>query len=273
MYHLIFKEYRVIKLIITDIDGTLLDRYGDLPPGNAAALAAAVGTGARLVLATIRKRDSTEDIARRLEVPCALVCQGGATIYDEDGATLRALSIPLDLARAIAALADERQLPLLTTIDEVNYYAPGSHPAPGIVAAGVDVTSHLEALTRPPTRFIIRGEVGANLLIETFAAAPLRIVRHYHPDGTLYDAAITHADATKESALDFLCRRWSLAPAAVLALGDSESDLGMIRMAGVGVAVGNAQSSVKDAAGWVAPSAGDAGVAAAVRRFVLHARE
>ena len=40
----------MIRLIISDIDGTLLDRYGDLPPGNASALAAAVEAGARLVV-------------------------------------------------------------------------------------------------------------------------------------------------------------------------------------------------------------------------------
>jgi len=259
-----------IRLIICDIDGTLLDRYGDLPPGNAEALAEALGRGVRLVLATVRKRDAAEMIARRVGLACTLVCQGGATIYDEHGELLRATAIPIELARAIAALADEQRLPLLTTIDELNYYMPGSHPPAHIDTAGVDVSSSLAILSQPPTRFIVRGELGVNLLMKTFAAAPLRMMRHYRDDGTLYDAAITHADATKEAALDFLCRRWEIAPAAVLAIGDAEADIGMIRMAGVGVSVGNGHPLVKDAADWIAPSAGDAGVAAAVRRFVLN---
>jgi 5-amino-6-(5-phospho-D-ribitylamino)uracil phosphatase len=261
----------VIKLIISDIDGTLLDHQGDLPRDNAAALAAALERGVRIALATIRKRDATEWVKDLLGVPCTMVCNGGATIYDEWGAELRSLVIPLDLARTIAALADEHQLPLLTTIDELNYYAPGSHPAAHIVAKGVDVESNLAALDRPPTRFIVRGEVGASLLMSAFGDAPLRFVRHYRPNGMLYDAVITHASATKESALDFLCRSWDLDPGAVLALGDSESDIGMIRMAGVGVAVGDAHPPVRAAADWVAPRAGEAGVAAAVRRFVLSA--
>jgi hydroxymethylpyrimidine pyrophosphatase-like HAD family hydrolase len=260
----------MIGLIVTDIDGTLLDSNGDLPPGNAEALAAAAARGARLALATIRKRDSTEAIARQLGLPCALVCQGGAAIYDEAGAELRALTIPLDLARAIAALADEQRLPLLTTVDEINYYTPGSRPAPHIITIGRDVRSNLDALTGPPTRFIVRGERGVNVLMEAFAGASLRFVRHYRTDGTLHDAAITHADATKESALEFLSRTWEIALENVLALGDSESDIGMIRMAGAGVAVANAHPPVKEAADWIAPSAGDAGLAAAVRRFVLN---
>jgi HAD superfamily hydrolase (TIGR01484 family) len=258
-----------MQLIITDIDGTLLDHRGDLPPGNAEALAAALARGARLALATIRKRDSTERVAQQLGLPCALACDGGATIYDERGAELRALTIPLDLARAIAALADEHRLPLVTTIEGINYYTPDSHPATHIFAPGRDVTRALDALDRPPARLIVRGAAGVELLMRAFADAPLRFVRHYRPDGTLHDAAITHIDATKESALAFLCRAWGIAPEQALALGDSESDIGMIRIAGVGVAMGDAHAEVRAAADWVAPRAGEAGLAAAVRRFAL----
>ncbi|MBK9713005.1 MAG: HAD family phosphatase [Kouleothrix sp.] len=258
-----------IRLIISDIDGTLLDQSGVLPPENIAALAAAARLGLRIALASIRKRDSSEQIARQLGVPCALVCDGGAMIYDERGEKLQSMCIPLDLARRIAALSDEQRLPLVTTIDELNYYAPGSHPLAHIVTAGVDVESSLAALDRPPSRLIVRGERGVELLMRAFADAPLRFVRHYSPDGTLYDAVITHAGATKEAALALLCRHWAIDPAQVLALGDSESDIGMLRLAGVGVAPGNAQPSVRAAADWVAPDASDAGVAAAVRRFVL----
>jgi HAD superfamily hydrolase (TIGR01484 family) len=259
----------MIRLIVTDIDGTLLDIHGGLPPGNAEALAAAEARGARVALASIRKRDSAERVAQELGLPCVLACDGGASIYDERGERVRHLTIPLELARAVAALADEHHLPLLSTIDEINYYRPGSHPAAHIVTAGKDVPSALEALSAPPSRFIVRGEAGVTLLMRAFADASLRFVRHYRADGTLADAVITHIDATKESALAFLCQRWGIAPADVLALGDAEADIGMLRMAGVGVAMGDAHPEVKAAADWVAPSAGDAGVAAAVRRFVL----
>ncbi len=259
----------MIRLIISDIDGTLIGPDGVLPPENVVALGLAAARGVRLAMATIRKRDSAEQVARRLGIACTLVCDGGATIYDPCGTRLHSLSIPLDLARALAALADAHQLPLLTTIDDLNYYTPGSHPAAHIAANGVDVDTALAALDHPPSRFIVRGELGVELLMRAFADAPLSFVRHYRADGTLADAAITYAGATKEAALAVICRQWALALADVLALGDAEADIGMLRLAGVGVAVGNAHASVKAAADWVAPSAAEAGVAAAVRRFVL----
>jgi hydroxymethylpyrimidine pyrophosphatase-like HAD family hydrolase len=259
----------MIRLIVTDIDGTLLGPDGLLPPENITALGLAAERGVRLALATIRKRDSADQIAHLLQIACTLVCDGGATIYDERGARLHSQTIPLELARALAALADEHRLPLLTTIDELNYYTPGSHPAAHLLTKGVDVESALGALDRPPSRFIVRGDLGVELLMRAFADAPLRFVRHYRPDGTLIDAAITHAQATKETALALLCRAWAIDLADVLAIGDAEADIGMLRLAGVGVAVGNAQAPVKAAADWVAPPAAEAGVAAAVRRYVL----
>src|SRR5262245_57903668 len=168
----------MIRLIISDIDSTLLGPHGELSAENIAALQDAVQRGFLLFLATIRKRDSTLLIVDKLGVPCTLVCNGGATIFNEQGAQLRALTIPIDLARSIAALSDQHQLPLLTTIDEVNYYTPGSHPAAHIVASGVDVASSLMALDRPPVRFIVRGEYGADRLMRAFQAASLRFVRH-----------------------------------------------------------------------------------------------
>src|SRR3954468_14024943 len=105
-----------MKLIISDIDGTLLGFDGALPEQNIVAFGQAAARGVRLALATIRKRDSAEQIARRLCVACTLVCDGGASIYDEQGARLHSLTIPLELARSLAALADAHQLPLLTTI-------------------------------------------------------------------------------------------------------------------------------------------------------------
>ncbi len=115
----------MIKLIVTDIDGTLLDYNGDLAPGNAEALAAAHDRGVRLVLATVRKRDSTEFVAQAAWPALHAGLPGRRRRSStRTGAALRSLSIPLELARSIAALADEHRLPLMVTVDELNYSTP-----------------------------------------------------------------------------------------------------------------------------------------------------
>lgn len=54
-----------------------------------------------------------------------------------------------------------------------------------------------------------------------------------------------------------------------VAIGDSLNDIPMIRFAGLGVAMGNAQEPVKLAADIVAPSHHEDGVAAVIRKYLL----
>jgi hydroxymethylpyrimidine pyrophosphatase-like HAD family hydrolase len=55
----------------------------------------------------------------------------------------------------------------------------------------------------------------------------------------------------------------------VMAVGDSLNDLAMIEEAGLGIAMGNAQEIVKQAASWVTSSNNEDGVAVAIRKWAL----
>jgi len=57
----------------------------------------------------------------------------------------------------------------------------------------------------------------------------------------------------------------------VLAIGDSRNDVPMLRWAGLGVAMGNAQPEVKQSVRFVTASNDDDGVALAIERFVIAA--
>ena len=258
----------MIKLIATDIDGTLLNSQGQLPDEHRVALAAAQACGVLIVLATARKRDSTVRIGDQLGIPYAMVCQSGAALYDQEHMPIGEIAIDIDLAHAVASVADQHGYGLVTTIREQNYHLAGMNLAKNPEGFGNLVASNLDALIAPPTRLLALGEQATMLLIERFRDAPLRFNRHYR-DGKLLDTVITAAGATKEQGLAVFCERLGIASSEVLALGDAEADIGMLRMAGVGVAMGNAQPEVLAVANWVAPTNDQAGVAAAVRRFVL----
>ena len=58
-------------------------------------------------------------------------------------------------------------------------------------------------------------------------------------------------------------------PDEAIAIGDSESDIGMFSLAGLGIAMRNAPDEVQRAALHVAPSNDDDGVAWAIRKFLL----
>jgi hypothetical protein len=260
----------LIRLIATDVDGTLMPPGGTVPAENREALRAAAERGVHLALATVRFRPSALRVVEALGIPCHLVSQGGATVYDPDGRLLHETVIPLDLAREVAAFADASGVGLLTTIDGEHRFGPGYvYGLPGLPPPPPPLASNLVALTKAPTRFMATGPRSVDLLLERFSGAPLRIVRHHRPDGSVVDCAVTHVSASKEAGLAALCAGLGVGMDEVLALGDAEADVGMLRAAGVGVAVANAPEHVRAAADWVAPSAAECGLAAAVRRFVL----
>jgi Cof subfamily protein (haloacid dehalogenase superfamily) len=261
-----------IKLIATDIDGTLLDSENRLPAANHRALQQTVAHGVQLALVTARKRASTLEVAELLDLPCACVAHNGARVWDWNGDELQHLVVDFALACDLARLADQWALPLIMTVNEVNYYSAAYPFDPSFRSPSEQpVASCVDALTAPPTRIIVAGERGIDRLSDMLQSSAEQMVlhRYYSREGTLASAVITHPQATKEAAVALLADRIGARPSEVLALGDAQADAGMLRWAGIGVAMGNAMPEARSAADWIAPSHDDAGFAAAIKRFVL----
>jgi Cof subfamily protein (haloacid dehalogenase superfamily) len=88
-----------------------------------------------------------------------------------------------------------------------------------------------------------------------------------------YYLDITSPEANKGKVVDFFARRFGVSPGAMAALGDGNNDILMFRKVGLGIAVGNANETVKRAANaTVAPNDAD-GFAEAVDRFILRPKE
>jgi hydroxymethylpyrimidine pyrophosphatase-like HAD family hydrolase len=257
-----------VRLVATDLDGTLLDREGALPEENARALRSVAARGVVIVLATVRKAETARRLAGPVGVPPGLVCEGGAVVLAPDGALLRTVRIPAEAARAVAAACDAGGFEFMATVDGVNRFGPAYRPqVPDAGAGRLLFPTNAEAADGAPTRLLVTGAEAVAAAEPAVAAFGHRLVKHYRRDGTLLDAAVTAAGATKEEGLAALLDHLGIPAEAVLAVGDSESDIGMLRLAGIGVAVGNARPEVRAAARWVAPPHDEAGVAAAVARF------
>ena len=111
----------------------------------------------------------------------------------------------------------------------------------------------------PPNRMaVIR-----NVLHNQYASAATLILNEDH----LTQVASIEAD--KGRALTFLCEKYGIDPKHVLALGDGPNDCGMLRFAGLGVAMGNACLEAQGAADVVGPTNDDEGVARTLRRYLL----
>lgn len=78
--------------------------------------------------------------------------------------------------------------------------------------------------------------------------------------------------ASKGTGVEWLLKHLGVEPQHVMALGDAENDVEMLKLAGLGVAVGNACPKALKAADVVVGTNNDDGVAEAIHRFVLAPR-
>src|SRR5205823_5465355 len=78
---------------------------------------------------------------------------------------------------------------------------------------------------------------------------------------------ITHQGVDKANALLALGQQLGIAPTEMVAIGDAENDMAMLRLVGLGIAMGNASPEVQAAADWVTDTNDQDGVAAAIARL------
>ena len=94
------------------------------------------------------------------------------------------------------------------------------------------------------------------------------------PDSTLTSSLPSNYElggegVSKGAALKYLMDEEGISSENLMAAGDSPNDITMLKLAGISVAVGDAEDQVKQVCSYIAPACEDAGVGEAVERFVL----
>lgn len=254
-------------LVACDLDGTVLGPAAEIAPEARAALVAAQSAAWTVVLASGRMLRSVQQVQVRLGVRGPIIAYNGGLVALPDGRRLHH-PIPLPVARQVAAVCAQHGF-FLQTYQDDRLYVPRADPRADAYSelAGVPHTIAAERVWRPqvaPTKLLViepterQPEVWAR--IAPLAAGQLELA-HSYP----HYLEITAAAVDKGTALTELCGVLGIPLAAVLAVGDGENDLPMLRLAGLGVAVANAQAGVRQAVARVTGQPYGAGVAEALR--------
>ncbi len=262
------------KLIALDLDGTLLNSALRLSDGNGEALRQAIASGLQVVLATSRWYGLAKRTADRLGIATPLICSNGAIVKrPSDGHELLHLYLDEELALEAVTLGDDRGWEMFTTIGDATYMRMRPGIIPEKLPAGLKIadrqSDHLGEA--PPTCVLIFGEEAVGEIERQFVTryGERARISFNRPLGAQSYVVLTHPQADKARALELVCGELGVRPHEVIAMGDSESDLGMLRLAGLGIAMANSPDEVKRAALHIAPSNDEDGVAWAVRRFAL----
>ena len=259
-----------IRMIATDVDGTILPRGGVISDATRRAVALCRARGVAFVLVSGRWIGALGDVIRRCGVEDQpLVIVNGSAVLGPDGAIWHERFMdPADVARVYAVLSRYNV--------QINSYVPGAL-----------YCLNTPALAHPSS--MIKGYLGGGRLVLDDRAAfeGEALERVYKLEGLTEDtgliaevrealrretdAQVTHSSwrnvelmsrgMGKAAALGWLAARLGIDLADCMAFGDNANDLDMLWAVGWPVAVGNAADEVRQAARIVADTDANDGVA------------
>ena len=265
----------MIKLVALDLDDTLLDLRLKISEACVRAIQEVREKGIRVTISTGRMYSSALPYAQQLEIDVPLITYQGAWVKNSlSGEVLYCKPVPGKLAREVMQFLKGEgvhyhsyyndQLVMESLSEEGRFYAQLA----GVEAILVDdLIARLDKSEAMKIMAISHDEkqlLDMERNLKVYYGDNLHITR-----SKPYFLEVMHREANKAKALEVIARHYGIDRQEIMAIGDSYNDLEMIEWAGLGVAMGNAFESVKDAADFVTTSNEEEGVAEALRRFVL----
>ncbi len=259
----------MIKALFFDIDGTLVSfKTHQIPASAIEALAEAKANGIYIFIATGRPQVIINNLSALQErnLIDGYITMNGAYCFVGDTVIYKN-PIPAADVDALTAFCHTRSIPCIlvgehdicvnqpdTMVEEIFHNRLLVDP----IEALPYTDDHSDKAFYQLTPFINEDEERIVMPI-----IPNCEAGRWHP--AFVD--ITAKGNNKQNGIDQIIRRFGIGREEVMAFGDGGNDIGMLRHAGIGIAMGNADDSVKAAASHTTTSVDDDGVATALKYF------
>ncbi len=263
----------MIRLVALDLDGTLVARDLVLRPRVRSEIARIRAAGIAGCLVTGRMYQASLPFARALELDAPLICYQGAAIVDPQSDDV-VFDLPLANAVALETVEIARSDGMHVQLYRNDKYYCEEHNRFAALYARLSrvepiiVPSLREAFaTSDATKAVIVADAGVAESYETVLQQRLgdrAYVTRSYPEFI----EVLNPNVDKGRALEFVASRLGISLEDVLAIGDSWNDEPLLRVAGVGVAMGSAPDEVKALADAVVADVEHDGVADALRRYI-----
>nr|WP_285289110.1 Cof-type HAD-IIB family hydrolase [Bacillus sp. ISL-41] len=240
-----------IKLIALDMDGTLLDDRHEVSDENRRAIKEAEKRGVRVVLSTGRSLKTARDYVLSLELSSYLVTVNGGEIWGPNGELVQRSKVDTEHIQWMFELSKKNRTGFWATSSE-NVWR-NNMPEDLFSQEWIKFGFHIE-----------EDEIRGNVLKELQDKGVFEI-----SNSSLKNIEVNALGINKAVGLQKVCDLLGISMDNVMAVGDSLNDIAMIAEAGLGIAMGNAQETVKEAADDVTGTNQDSGVAQAIEKWVL----
>lgn len=270
-----------IRLIGLDLDGTVLTTDKILTAHTKSVLESCLARGIQILPATGRARAAIPDYLREIKGLRYMLLSNGASIYDlKEDKEIYSSCIPWERAMELIEYLDQfntyydfyalgRGWSEARFYDHTEDYNIEPHIKKLVLSSRTRIDSMRQwmEINRAPVEKI--NMFFASLEKRKKVYEELLTIPDLVPTNSLSNnIEINYYTCSKGDALMSLAEILGLAPHQVMACGDGNNDLSMIKAADIGVAMENGEDCVKEAADYITKTNDEEGVACAIEHFI-----
>ncbi len=243
------------RLLALDLDGTLLNDRSEISPANAEWVRRAQKAGITVMVSTGRGFESALPYARQIGEQNPMVTANGGEIWRRPHELHRRTPLDAELVMRLHRLAERH--------GDTWFWGYTTH---GLYNRDNWVDDTFSRVWLKFGYYTENRSVLEEILKEIRSWEGLEI-SNSHP----FNIEVNAAGVSKATAIEEVCRMIGCRMSEAVSIGDSLNDIAAIRACGLGVAMGNAQDEVKEAADAVTAGHTEDGVARAIQQYILKA--
>lgn len=255
-----------MKLLLFDLDGTLLDNNKNISKRTLASLQACREKGILIGVSTSRSEQNSSAFLAELN-PDILISSGGALVKKDneyiDKAEISAEETGKLIETARKICGDDCEITVDTL--EKHYWNYKIDPKKQDKSWGDSIYTDFSDFYQPSLKICV--EIFDIKKAEALKAAFPELDCLRFSDGFWYK--FTKVGVTKESAIQSICSACNITPMDIAAFGDDFADIGMLKLCGLGIAMGNAIEEVKEIADVVIGRNDEDGIAEYLEKEIL----
>ncbi len=261
----------MIKLLVTDVDGTLLDNNSEIPELNSQALFDCKKNNIGIILATGKSIGAILPIIRSFDLELPQITLNGAVVVDRELNVLNSVKIEPSYFRSVIKTIKTRGYNPLIALPDGTIFYEQYDPTLKVFEKINEPIFKTESIEKPDyiencvsISVAIKEDDPLDGYLRDRFSDVLQIVRSGE-----YFFDILDTEATKGNALGFISGIYKIKKEEIAVFGDSYNDLSMFDLAGLRIAVKNSYPRVLDEADYITDENYNSGLGKAIYKYIL----
>lgn len=273
------------KMICIDMDGTLLGKYKKISQRNKNAIKQAHDKGIEIVVTTGRLYNNAAYFSKILGVDSPVIAANGAVVIDQrSNEIIYECDIPksecikiLEILIKYNAFFQFNSRNMIYCNNLITKIATKSYMTKQLYFEHLNVGYEIINNKNQWMTVFNKEGMAKSIAFTPFKSTMTKITNEIKNLNSVdcfasgaHSLEINYKDVSKGNAIKSLLNKYNIKEEELICIGDNENDISMIKLAGLGIAMGNAISDVKNIADYITDTNKRDGVAKAIEKFILN---